>query len=128
MQQQDGGGSVINASSAYGQVGFPDSILYVGGKHAIIGITEAAALGGAAHGIRVIVVAPGFTQAAMYEGVTGSDAVRGAVTSVLPMHRAGGQVAGAVMFLGSGKAAYIAGQILTLDGGLMAGWPLLPAA
>lgn len=53
--------------------------------HAIIGITKAAALEGASHGIRVNVVAPGFTQTAMYERVTGSDAVRGAVTSVLPL-------------------------------------------
>lgn len=32
------------------------------------------------------------------------------------------------MFLGSDKATYITGQTLTLDGGLMAGWPLFPAA
>jgi NAD(P)-dependent dehydrogenase (short-subunit alcohol dehydrogenase family) len=76
------------------------------------------------------VVAPGFTQTAMYERVTGSDAVRGAVTSVLSLHRAGRpeEVADAVMFLGSDKATYITGQTLTLDGGLMAGWPLFPAA
>ncbi|MFB9830760.1 SDR family NAD(P)-dependent oxidoreductase [Actinoallomurus acaciae] len=130
MRRQEGGGSVINASSTYGQMGFPDSTLYVGSKHAIIGITKAAALEGAPHGIRVNVVAPGFTQTAMYERVTGSDAVRGAVNSVLPMHRAGRpeEVAEAVMFLGSDKAAYVTGQTLTLDGGLMAGWPLFPAA
>jgi NAD(P)-dependent dehydrogenase (short-subunit alcohol dehydrogenase family) len=129
MQYQDGG-SIINVSSTYGQMGFPDSALYVGSKHAIIGITKSAALEGAAQGIRVNVVAPGFTRTAMYERVTGSDAVRGAVTSVLPMHRAGDpeEIADAVMFLGSDKAAYITGQTLTLDGGLMAGWPLFPAA
>jgi NAD(P)-dependent dehydrogenase (short-subunit alcohol dehydrogenase family) len=78
----------------------------------------------------VNVVAPGFTQTAMYERVTGSDAVRGAVTSVLPLHRAGSpeEITDAVMFLGSDKATYITGQTLTLDGGLMAGWPLFPAA
>lgn len=130
MRQQDGGGSIINVSSTYGQMGFPDSTLYVGSKHAIIGITKSAALEGAPHGIRVNVVAPGFTQTAMHERVTGSDAVRGAVNSVLPMHRAGTpeEVADAVMFLGSDKAAYITGQTLTLDGGLMAGWPLFPAS
>jgi NAD(P)-dependent dehydrogenase (short-subunit alcohol dehydrogenase family) len=80
-----GSGSIINVSSTYGLMGFPDSALYVGSKHAIIGITKAAALEGAPHGIRVNAIAPGFTQTAMYERVTGNDAVRAAVNSVLPL-------------------------------------------
>ena len=125
-----GSGSIINVSSTYGQMGFPDSALYVGSKHAIIGITKAAALEGAPHGIRVNAIAPGFTQTAMYERVTGSDDVRAAVNSVLPLHRAGtpDEIAEAVLYIGSAKAAYLTGQTLTLDGGLMAGWPLFPAA
>ncbi|SNT19815.1 short chain dehydrogenase [Streptosporangium subroseum] len=55
------GGSIINVSSTYGLMGFPDATLYVGSKHAIIGITKSAALEGAQYGIRVNVVAPGFT-------------------------------------------------------------------
>jgi NAD(P)-dependent dehydrogenase (short-subunit alcohol dehydrogenase family) len=125
-----GAGSIINVSSTYGQMGFPDSALYVGSKHAIIGITKAAALEGAPYGIRVNAVAPGFTQTAMYERVTGNDAVRDAVNSVLPLHRAGtpAEVADAVLYIGSAQASYLTGQTITLDGGLMAGWPLFPAA
>ncbi|MFI6349142.1 SDR family NAD(P)-dependent oxidoreductase [Streptomyces sp. NPDC050560] len=128
MREQ--GGSIVNVSSTYGQMGFPDSSLYVGSKHAVIGVTKAAALEGAPYGIRVNAVAPGFTQTAMYERVTGDDQVRAAVDSVLPMHRAGTpeEVAEAVVFLGSGRSAYTTGQTLTLDGGLMAGWPLFHAA
>jgi NAD(P)-dependent dehydrogenase (short-subunit alcohol dehydrogenase family) len=124
-----GSGSIINVSSTYGLMGFPDSALYVGSKHAIIGITKAAALEGAPHGIRVNAIAPGFTRTAMYERVTGSDAVRDAVNSVLPLHRAGTpeEIAEAVLYAGSGKASYLTGQTITLDGGLMAGWPLFPA-
>ncbi|MFJ8613698.1 SDR family NAD(P)-dependent oxidoreductase [Streptomyces sp. NPDC093675] len=130
VMQEHGGGSIVNVSSTYGQMGFPEATLYVGSKHAIIGVTKAAALEGAAHNIRVNVVAPGFTQTAMYERVTGNDQVRGAVNSVLPMHRAGTpeEVAEAVVFIGSEKASYITGQTLTLDGGLMSGWPLFPAS
>jgi NAD(P)-dependent dehydrogenase (short-subunit alcohol dehydrogenase family) len=130
VMKPQGSGSIINVSSTYGQMGFPDSALYVGSKHAIIGITKAAALEGAPHGIRVNAIAPGFTQTAMYERVTGSDDVRAAVNSVLPLHRAGTpeEIAEAVLYIGSAKAAYLTGQTLTLDGGLMAGWPLFPAA
>ena len=125
-----GGGSIINVSSTYGLMGFPDSTLYVGSKHAVVGITKAAALEGAPHGIRVNVIAPGFTRTAMYERVTGSDDIRDAVNSVLPLHRAGTpeEIAEAVLYIGSGKASYLTGQTVTLDGGLMAGWPLFPAA
>ncbi|MCY1141457.1 glucose 1-dehydrogenase [Actinoplanes sp. Pm04-4] len=122
------GGSIINVSSTYGQMGFPDASLYVGSKHAIIGITKGVALEGARHNIRVNAVAPGFTRTAMYERVTGADAVRDAVNAVLPMHRPGTpqEVATAVQFLGSTQSQYITGQVITLDGGLMAGWPLFP--
>ncbi|MEV5986466.1 glucose 1-dehydrogenase [Streptomyces sp. NPDC052051] len=130
MQTQDGGGSIINVSSVYGLVGYPGFALYVGSKHAVVGITKTAALEGARHGIRVNAVAPGYTRTEMYERATGSDAVRDAVDSVLPMGRTGvpEEIAAAVQYLGSDKASYITGQTLALDGGLMAGAPLFPNA
>lgn len=123
-----GGGSIVNISSTYGQMGFPGASLYVASKHAVIGVTKVAAIEGALHGIRVNAVAPGFTRTAMYERVTASDAFRQAVDSILPLHRPGTpeEIAEAVVFLGSDKASYITGQTLTLDGGLMVGWPLFP--
>ncbi|MET4645841.1 glucose 1-dehydrogenase [Streptomyces sp. NBC_01550] len=126
--QAQGGGSIINVSSTYGLMGYPDLSLYVGSKHAVIGITKAAALEGAKHGIRVNAVAPGYTQTSMYERATGTGAIRDAINSVLPMGRPGTpeEIAAAVQYLGSDKAGYVTGQTLTLDGGLMAGWPLFP--
>ncbi|MDR3083922.1 MAG: glucose 1-dehydrogenase [Streptomyces sp.] len=130
MQAQNGGGSIINVSSVYGLTGYPEFGLYVGSKHAVIGITKTAALEGARHGIRVNAVAPGYTRTGMYERATGSDTVRDAVNSVLPMGRPGTpeEIAAAVQYLGSDKAAYVTGQTLTLDGGLMSGVPLLPSS
>jgi NAD(P)-dependent dehydrogenase (short-subunit alcohol dehydrogenase family) len=123
-----GGGSIINVSSTYGLMGYPGATLYVGSKHAVAGITRAAALEGARHGIRVNAVAPGYTRTAMYERFTGDDSSRDAVDSVLPMHRAGTpeEIADAVRFLGSDQAGYITGHVLPVDGGLLAGGPLMP--
>ncbi|MEV7239541.1 glucose 1-dehydrogenase [Streptomyces sp. NPDC051020] len=129
VMREQGGGSIVNVSSVFGLMGYPGLTLYVGSKHAVVGITKAAALEGAAHGIRVNAVAPGFTRTAMYERFTGDDtAVRDAVDSALPMHRTGTpeEIAEAVQYLGSDEARYVTGHILTVDGGLMAGGPLLP--
>lgn len=122
-------GSIINVGSTYGLMGFPESSLYVGSKHAVVGITRAAALEGAAYGIRVNAIAPGFTRTALYEKFTGSDDVRKAIDAALPMHRAGTpqEIAEAIVYIGSDKASYLTGQAIVLDGGLMAGWPVLPA-
>ncbi|MFJ5899322.1 SDR family NAD(P)-dependent oxidoreductase [Streptomyces sp. NPDC093064] len=123
-------GSIVNVSSVFGLMGYPEATLYVGSKHAVVGFTKAAALEGAAHGIRVNAIAPGFTRTAMYEQFTGDDTARDAVDSVLPMHRAGTpeEIAEALQYLGSDKASYLSGHVLTVDGGLMAGGPLLSSS
>ncbi|OKJ25916.1 SDR family NAD(P)-dependent oxidoreductase [Streptomyces sp. CB01580] len=130
VMREQGSGSIVNVGSVFGLMGYPGAALYVGSKHAVVGITKAAALEGAAHGIRVNAVAPGFTRTGMYERFTGDDSVRDAVDSVLPMHRAGTpeEIAEAVQYLGSDKAKYVSGHVLTVDGGLMAGGPLFPSS
>ncbi|MEU6520572.1 glucose 1-dehydrogenase [Streptomyces sp. NPDC046978] len=130
VMRKQGGGSIVNVSSVYGLMGYPEATLYVGSKHAVVGFTKAAALEGAAHGIRVNAIAPGFTRTALYEQFTGDDSAREAVDSVLPMHRAGTpeEIAEALQYLGSDKASYLNGHVLTVDGGLMAGGPLLPSS
>ncbi|AXE82247.1 SDR family oxidoreductase [Streptomyces atratus] len=65
VMREQGGGSIVNVSSTFGLMGYPGATLYVGSKHAVVGITKAAALEGAAHGIRVNAVAPGYTRTAM---------------------------------------------------------------
>ncbi|GAA1924912.1 SDR family NAD(P)-dependent oxidoreductase [Streptantibioticus ferralitis] len=130
VMREQGGGSIVNVSSTFGLMGYPGATLYVGSKHAVTGITKAAALEGAAHGIRVNAVAPGYTRTAMYERFTGDDTARDTVDSVLPLHRAGTpeEIAEAVQYLGSDKASYVTGHVLTVDGGLMAGGPLFPGS
>src|ERR1700689_3795124 len=57
-------GSIVNISSAYGRIGAPGVSVYVASKHAVEGLTKAAALEVAAAGVRVNVVAPGNTDTA----------------------------------------------------------------
>ncbi|WP_269856324.1 SDR family NAD(P)-dependent oxidoreductase [Streptomyces sp. RPT161] len=127
VMREQGSGSIVNVSSTFGLMGYPGATLYVGSKHAVTGITKAAALEGAAHGIRVNAVAPGYTRTAMYDRFTGDDTARDAVDSVLPLHRAGtpDEIAEAIQYLGSDKASYITGHVLVVDGGLMAGGPVI---
>jgi NAD(P)-dependent dehydrogenase (short-subunit alcohol dehydrogenase family) len=65
-----GGGSIVNISSTMGERGAPNSVLYVASKHAVEGITKAAALDGAAVGVRVNAIAPGPVQTAMLHRLT----------------------------------------------------------
>jgi NAD(P)-dependent dehydrogenase (short-subunit alcohol dehydrogenase family) len=58
--RRSGGGSVINMASILGQVGFAMSSAYVAAKHAVVGMTKAAAWEHAADGVRVNAVGPGF--------------------------------------------------------------------
>src|SRR6266478_5937111 len=59
VMQPQGNGSIINLSSTMGQRGAPGASLYTASKHAVEGLTKAAALEGAAFGVRVNAVAPG---------------------------------------------------------------------
>jgi NAD(P)-dependent dehydrogenase (short-subunit alcohol dehydrogenase family) len=114
----------VNVSSLYGQQGFPLNAPYVASKHAIIGLTRAAALEGAGHGVRVNAVAPGRVQTAMLDRVTGGDEeAKAAFLSTIPLGRAGDprEIADAILFIASDRASFLSGQAIFLDGGLSAG-------
>src|SRR6195256_383816 len=60
-----GSGSIVNVSSTYGRIGAPGASVYTASKHAVEGLTKAAALEVAGSGVRVNVVAPGTTDTGM---------------------------------------------------------------
>ncbi|MBV8467093.1 MAG: glucose 1-dehydrogenase [Burkholderiales bacterium] len=118
-----GGGSIINISSTYGHEGAAYASVYAGSKHAVEGMTKSAALEVAASGVRVNAVAPGPTDTGMLDRFTGTPENKAALVSGVPLGRIGkpAEIAAAVHFLASDAAAFMTGQIVTVDGGKTAG-------
>lgn len=119
VMQAQGSGSIVNISSTMGERGAANLSLYTGSKHAVEGITKSAALEGAAYAVRVNAVAPGPTETAMLDRLTGSAEKKAAFFAAVPLKRGASpaEIADAVVFVASGKAAYITGQVIRVNGG-----------
>jgi NAD(P)-dependent dehydrogenase (short-subunit alcohol dehydrogenase family) len=111
------GGSIVNTSSMLGDAAMPDNGAYIAAKHAVNGLTRAAALEVAAVGIRVNAVAPGVTRTAM------TSAVSDELLRSVPLARIAEpeEIAAAAVWLCSPQASYITGTVLAADGGWLAG-------
>lgn len=112
-----GGGAIVNTSSAAGLVAFQGLSAYVASKHGVAGLTKAAALDYARDGIRVNAVCPGFIDTPLIEGIASGDLGR-----ILPIGRLGTpeEVAEAVVWLCSEGASYVTGHTMVIDGALIA--------
>jgi 3-oxoacyl-[acyl-carrier protein] reductase len=112
------GGRIINISSVVGVKGNAGQVNYSASKAGIIGMTLSAAKELGKRGITVNAVAPGYIETDMTEILT--EEQKKAMLDMISLGRAGkaSDVANAVTFLASDAAAYITGQILTVDGGM----------
>ena len=119
VMQTQGSGSVVNISSTFGERGGANFSLYAGSKHAVEGITKSAAIEAAAYGVRVNAVAPGPTETAMLDRLTGSAEKKAGFYAPIPLKRGGlsTEIADTIVFVASDKAAYITGQIIRVNGG-----------
>ena len=119
VMQSQGFGNIVNISSTMGSRGAPNASLYVASKHAVEGLTKSAALEAAAFGVRVNAVAPGPVETAMLDRFTGSGERKAGLVAGIPLRRAGKpeELADAILFLASDKAAFITGQIIRVNGG-----------
>ncbi|MBB3178784.1 SDR family NAD(P)-dependent oxidoreductase [Variovorax sp. Sphag1AA] len=116
-------GTIINISSTYGHEGAANAAVYSASKHAVEGLTKSAALEVASTGVRVNAVAPGPTDTGMLDRFTGSPENKAALAGYVPLGRVGqpNDIAAAVLYLASDAAAFVTGQVITVDGGKTAG-------
>jgi NAD(P)-dependent dehydrogenase (short-subunit alcohol dehydrogenase family) len=119
VMQAQGSGSIVNLSSTMGQRGAPGAALYTASKHAVEGLTKAAALEAAAFGVRVNAVAPGPIETAMLDRFTGNSERKAGLVAGVPLKRAGKpeEIADAIVFTSSAKASFITGQVINVNGG-----------
>lgn len=115
-------GSIINISSTYGRRGGVGASVYSASKHAVEGLTQSAALEAATAGVRVNAVAPGPIDTDMLSRFTGTAERKVGLATGVPLQRLGKpqEIAQAIVFLASDKAAFITGQVFGVDGGKMA--------
>jgi len=118
--QTQGGGAIVNLSSIVGHKALPGAPLYVASKHAVEGLTRAAALEAAAFGVRVNAVAPGPIETGMLDRFAGNAEAKTGLLASVPLKRAGSpeEIAQAIVYVASDAAAFMTGHILAVDGGM----------
>lgn len=128
MLKQGGGGAIVNMGSISGLMGSAGSAAYGASKHAVIGLTKAAALETAKNRIRVNAVCPAVVETPMGERLFGAPEKKKYALSLHPLGRFGApsEIASAVLWMCSDNAGFMTGQSLVLDGGFLAG-PLPPS-
>lgn len=114
-------GRIINVTSVFGQMGQAGQANYAASKAGLIGLTMAMAREVASRNITCNAVAPGFIETSMTAVL--SDEFKQNAVKQIPLGRVGSpeDVASAVCFLASEEAAYITGQVLGVNGGLLMG-------
>jgi 3-oxoacyl-[acyl-carrier protein] reductase len=111
-------GRIINIASVAGLMGNPGQANYSAAKAGVIGFTKTVAKELAPRGVTVNAVAPGFIQTDMTADLPNTEEI----LKLIPLGRYGQpeEIAGAIRFLASDPAAaYITGQVLTVDGGMV---------
>ena len=113
-----GKGRIVNISSLVGQMGNVGQVNYAASKSGIIGFTKALARELAPRGTTVNVIAPGFIDTPMVQGIP--DKVKAKILAQIPMGRFGStrEVGMSVVYLVSEEGNYITGSVLNLNGGM----------
>ncbi|MHA7836836.1 MAG: glucose 1-dehydrogenase [bacterium] len=118
-----GGGAIVNCSSGAGLIGFPGQAAYVASKHGVIGLTKTAALEYASQGIQINAICPGTARTGMVEDVIAeTPELDDELRRLHPIGRIAEpeEIAEAALWLCSPRASFVAGAVLSVDGGFVA--------
>jgi 3-hydroxybutyrate dehydrogenase len=130
--KKNGYGRILNVASINGLVGFAGKAAYNSAKHGVIGLTKVTALEGAAHGITVNALAPGYVDTplvrnqladlARTRNVPVEKVLADVIFPLVPMRRLlqVDEIANYALFLVSDAAAGITGSVAVMDGGYTA--------
>ena len=121
MMRARGQGNIVNISSINAITPSLGTNAYAAAKGGLVTMTKLLALELGPHGVRVNSVSPGFVDGGMSTAVFANPRTRDVRTKAVPLRRLGSteDIAQAVMFLASDAAAYVHGQDLGVDGGLV---------
>jgi len=120
MLAQGDGGAIVNVASMAGLIGVGYKPCYTASKHAVVGLTRAAALQYGKRGIRVNAVCPAAVDTAILAGNLTSPEARAMVDAAHPIGRMGqpADIAAAILWLASDQAGFVTGHAMAVDGGL----------
>jgi NAD(P)-dependent dehydrogenase (short-subunit alcohol dehydrogenase family) len=119
---QSGGGAIVNNASIAGMIAEQGISPYVAAKHGVIGLSKAAGMEYARHGIRINALAPGLVETAMTKVWLDDPNTRSFFLANSPIGRVAQpeEMAGMVLFLCSDLASFAVGQTFVIDGGYTA--------
>ena len=119
---QSGGGVIVNNASIAGMIAERGISAYVAAKHAVIGLSKAAAIEYAGQGIRINALAPGLVETPMTKHWFDDPEMRGFFLANSPIGRFAQpeEIAAMILFLCSGLASFTVGQTFAVDGGYTA--------
>ena len=119
--RDSGGGAIVNLASINGIHPSPNCGAYAAAKGGVMALTQQMSVEWGGMGIRVNAIAPGFIDAGMSAPFYADDAVRTRRGDAVPLGRLGTaeDVANTALYLVSDAAAYISGQTLAIDGGVI---------